>query len=244
MFFRTKVRATTPPGNTDFVAKALVSVGGSVVVPTRRMAVPGAPGPPLVEVGAAVFGLSPDVVGVTFTVTLQEAPIARFAPESEILFPPAFATRTPPHVVLAPLGVLINSPAGSRSLNPTPVSGTGFNSVFERVMVKMEDPPTRTDGGEKVLIRLGGAMTVKLAEALVPVPPGIEETGPVMLFFKPGEVPFTETVIVQLELPATFPPTRVIVVGVIVSVPPQVLVAPIALAVTPEGSVSFIAALV
>ena len=87
----------------------------------------------------------------------------------------------------------------------------------------------------------GGATTVTLAEAVPPVPPSVEVTFPVVLFFTPAVVPVTLTEIVQ-ELPAeSVPPDKLIVLepAVAVTVPPQVLLTPGGLATSsPEGRLS------
>ena len=150
LFFRTKVRATTPPGNTDFVAKALVNVGGRVVVPTRRVAQPGVPGPPLVDDAVAQFTLSPGVVAVTVTVIVQKAPIGSVAPVIDMELPPA--TTGTPQVVLAFDGVATSSPVGKVSVNPTPIRGTVFANGFVIVIVRMLLPFTSIEDWKKLLI--------------------------------------------------------------------------------------------
>ncbi len=87
-----------------------------------------------------------------------------------------------------------------------------------------------------------GAVTLTLAEAVPPVPPSVEVTFPVVLFFTPVLVPVTLTEKVQLPMAVRLPPLRMIVpdpaVAVIV-LPPHVPVRPLGVEITrPGGSVS------
>src|SRR6266567_6683405 len=91
-------------------------------------------------------------------------------------------------------------------------------------------PFSGTEVGTNDLVTVGGATTVKVAVLLVvPVPPLVELTVPVVFDTVPAWVPVTFTTIVQV-LPgvAMLPPDRLIVVvfAVAVTVPPQVLLTP------------------
>src|SRR5450759_1890552 len=72
---------------------------------------------------------------------------------------------------------------------------------------------------------VGGLATVMLAEAVLPVPPFVELTAPVVLFFTPEVVPVTFTERVHVLLIATVPPVRPTVVAPAAAenVPAQVL---------------------
>ena len=72
------------------------------------------------------------------------------------------------------------------------------------------------------------AVTVTVAVLLtVPVPPSVELTAPVVLFFVPVVVPVTLTDSVHEPPPVTVPPLRLtdVLLAVGVNVPPQVFVA-------------------
>ena len=88
---------------------------------------------------------------------------------------------------------------------------------------------------------MGGLATVTLAEAVLPVPPLVEVTAPVVLFFTPEFVPVTLTMTLQEVLTATVPPLRLILPlpATAVVVPPQVLLRPFGVATAkPAGKVS------
>src|SRR5205823_17117 len=87
----------------------------------------------------------------------------------------------------------------------------------------------------------GGAATVKLSEAVLPVPPLVELTAPLVLVYWPAAVPVTFTTSVQLVLTAMLPPVRLMLVepATAVAVPPQVFDRPFGVETTrPVGSVS------
>lgn len=94
----------------------------------------------------------------------------------------------------------------------------------------------------KALMMMGGARTVRLAEAVPPAPASVEVTLPVVLFFTPAVVPVTFTEKVQLLLLAMVAPesetTPLPAVEVMVP-PPQLPVRPLGLAtVRPAGKLS------
>lgn len=87
----------------------------------------------------------------------------------------------------------------------------------------------------------GGAITVSVSLAVLPVPPLVEETAPEVLFFVPAVVAVTLTLKVQEPPPIIEPPVRETEVAAAtgVKVPPQVLVAPgVAATSVPAGKVS------
>src|SRR5579864_8815066 len=93
----------------------------------------------------------------------------------------------------------------------------------------------------KALVIVGGVATVKLAEAVLPVPPLVELTAPLVLVYWPDAVPVTFTTRVQFVLTAMLPPVREMLVepATAVAVPPQVLERPFGVETTnPVGSVS------
>lgn len=134
------------------------------------------PVPPFVEVTAPlVLGYVPPPA-VTLTVTVQEL----FA----VMVPPANVTevdvllKVPPQVVVGALATV--RPVGNESVNPTPVSE---NTLFGFVIVKVKvgaGSPTVIELGENDLIMDGGAITFRVADAVLPVPPLVEVTAPLV----------------------------------------------------------------
>lgn len=182
------------------VALGLVIVKLSVVVPFRGMlaapnalAIEGgpitvmlavllvAPAPLSVdEIGPVVLFCTPAAMPVTFRLMVHEA-LAASEPPARLIEPdPAAAVIVPLQVVASPFGVATCSPAGSVSLNAMPVRPS---DVFGLLSVKVSDvfAPTRMLAAPKALVMVGGVATVKLAEAVLPVPPFVEVTLPVVL---------------------------------------------------------------
>src|SRR6266581_2855334 len=96
-------------------------------------------------------------------------------------------------------------------------------------MVTRSDPETKpVDGSDVVTSDLAGCAsnTVNVEDAVLPVPPLVEETFPVVLAYVPPVAATTLTVILQLPLAAIVPPLKLIVPtpAVAVNVPPQVFV--------------------
>src|SRR5438270_1467116 len=90
----------------------------------------------------------------------------------------------------------------------------------------------------KALVMEAGVATVKLAEAVLPVPPFVEVTLPVVLVYCPEAAPVTVTENWHWLFTAMVAPVKAIPVGeVVVSVPPQTVAEAFA-TVSPVGSVS------
>jgi len=90
----------------------------------------------------------------------------------------------------------------------------------------------------KAFVIVGGVATVKLAEAVLPVPPLVEVTFPVVLVNCPAAAPVTVTENWQVPPAAIVAPESEMPVGfVVVSVPPQTVEVLLA-TVRPVGSVS------
>jgi len=142
----------------------------------------GTPEPLCVEETApVVLDWTPEVIPVTFTLKVQE-PLAATAPAANVmLVAPAAAVMVPlPQEPVGTGGVLTTKPAGKLSVNATPVSGS---AVFELVMVKLNvvAPLNGIVVAPKDLAMVGGAATLRLAEAVLPLPPLVDETTPVVL---------------------------------------------------------------
>jgi hypothetical protein len=141
------------------------------------------PVPPSLEVMAPVVLVStPRPTPMTFKPMVHDAPGASdvFDMLSEVA--PGFAMIEPSQVEVRLLGFAIASPEGRLSAKATLCSVT---TVFTLVMVKLKlvVPPTGTEAAPKELLIVGGAATVILADAVLPVPPFVEDTAPLRLFF-------------------------------------------------------------
>ena len=149
-----------------FKLSVCVIVGGPTTV---RLAVDVLPVPPFVEVTSTLLFFTPAVVPVTFAETVQDAPGARDAPESETEDAPATAVAVPPHVLLKPLGVATTSPAGKPSVNATPLNVLlTFELLIEKL--KLVVPFSGMLAAPNVFVMLGGSMTVRFADDVFPLP--------------------------------------------------------------------------
>src|SRR5258708_1203112 len=114
---------------------------------------------------------TPPVRPVTFTEKVQFAFDASVAPLSDMLPDPDTAMIAPPPQLPAkPFGVATTSPAGRLSVNPTPVSEVPLLGLL---MVKLRETVELSGmlAAPKALIIVGGDATVRLAVAVLPVPP-------------------------------------------------------------------------
>jgi hypothetical protein len=128
------------------------------------------------------------------------------------------------------------------SVNATPVSATVFAAGLVAVKVSVVVPFSGIVVGLNAFAIEGGATTLRLAEAVPPVPPSVEVTAPVVLFFCPADVPVTFTEKVHELLSARLAPERLMTfvpwVAVMVP-PPQEPARPLGVEITsPAGSVS------
>ena len=139
-----KVSVVVPFSGMLAAPKAFVKVGGAVTV---RVAVEVLPAPLSLEVTVTLLTFEPPVVGVTFTLKVQDAEAARVAPDRLTEDEPAAAVMVPPpHEPVRPFGVETTSPAGKLSVNATPVSEL---PVFGLLIVKLSAlvPFNRTAAG-------------------------------------------------------------------------------------------------
>src|SRR5205823_5826996 len=151
----------------------LAIAGGAITVNTAVLLV--APVPPWVELTApVVLLLLPVVVPVTLTENVHDEPAAGDAvsvpPDKLMVLLPATAVMVPlPHEPVT-LGVAATTtPAGRLSVKATPLS---VLAVFGFVIVKLSVllPFNATLVGLNALLMVGGAITVRLAVAVLPVP--------------------------------------------------------------------------
>lgn len=132
------------------------------------------------------------------------------------------------------------NPVGSVSLKPTPVSPTVLPAGLAIVKLKVADPFSGMLAPPKASLIIGGAATARLAVAVFPVPPSVEETV-TLLFFAPAVVPVTFKLSVQEPPAASVPPDRLTADEPVAAaaVPVQVVVKPLGVATTrPVGKLS------
>jgi hypothetical protein len=196
--------------------------------------------PPVVLAVTLLF-LTPAVVPCTLAETVQLAPGPSVPADKLMEEDPAVAAAVPPQVLLR-LGVgATTRPAGSESVNARPLKVV---VVFELAMVNVRVvvPFRGMEAAPNALVIDGELMAETVAEAVPPVPPSVEVTGPVVLFLSPPVVAVTFTLKVQDALAARVAPVREIepepAVAVIVP-PPQDPVRPFGVETTrPAGNVS------
>jgi hypothetical protein len=173
----------------------------------------------------------------------EHVPLVAIAPPARVtLVEPAAAVIVPvPQVPVSPFGVETTKPAGSASVNATPASAIDALG-FEMVKVSDVEPASPMEAEPKVFVMLGGVATVKFAVAVLPVPPLVEVTAPVVLVETPALAPVTLTLNVQDVPAAMVAPVRPTApepaVAVIVP-PPHDPARPLGVAtVIPAGNVS------
>lgn len=217
---------------------ALMIIGGAV---EESVALDVLPVPAFAEVTVTLLFFTPPVVAVTFAETTHVAPVAKVAPARVTEVEPAAAVAAPPQLLLRALGVETTKPAGRVSVKATPVSATTFAGGLVIVKLSEVEPFTGTLAAPKALVITGGLATVRFAVAVLPVPPFVELTEPVVFVKPPEVVPTTFTDSVQVLLTAIVPPVSVTLPdpAVDVAVPPHVFVSPFGVATTiPRGNVS------
>src|SRR5258707_9811271 len=164
------------------------------------------PVPPSVEVTCTLLFFTPAVVQVTFTDKVQEVLIARVPAERLTELEPATAVPAPPQVLANPLGVATTKPAGRLSVKATPVSGMVLAAGLVMVKVSEVEPFNGMLAAPNALVMVGGVATARLAVAVLPVPPLVELTFPVVLIKFPEAVAGTLPVTVRGVMTATGPP--------------------------------------
>jgi hypothetical protein len=232
-------RLVDPFSGIDAAPNDLEICGGATTV---TVSVALAPLPPSFELTVLVrLTFAPAVVPVTLTENVHALLAASVAPLKLTLDEPATAVIVPaPHAPVRPFGVETTRPAGSESLNPTPVSAVvafGLVTVNERLVV----PFSGIDEAPNDFDNAGGATTVIDAVAVLPVPPSVELTL-TLLFFTPAVVPVTLTENVQLSPPASVAPLKLTLdepASAVIVPPPQDPVRPFGVETSrPAGSVS------
>jgi len=118
----------------------------------------------------------PAATAVTLTENVQEPLAAIVPPFSTTLCDPAAAVTVPPHEPLNALGVATANPAGKLSVNAIPDSAVPLTTGLVIVKVSEVEPPSPMLATPNVFAMLGGLATIRLAEAVFPVPPLVEDT--------------------------------------------------------------------
>jgi hypothetical protein len=201
------------------------------------------PLPPLVEVTVPViFVYIPDATPTTLTDTVQLLPAAILPPLKDTLLLPAIAVTVPPQFPVRPLGVATTMPAGIGSLNATPLRAAVFPAGFVIMNVSEVVPFSAMFPVPNPLAIDGGPTTAVLADAVVPVPPSVEVTALVTLFFVPTVVPVTFIENVHDDPADKVAPDKLTAPAAATAVidpPPHEPVRPLGVEITrPAGSVS------
>jgi len=203
------VRLVFPFRGTEGPPKALVMVGGAITV-TLAADVP--PVPPSVDVtGPAVLACAPGTVPVTLTLKVHDAPPLRLPFASVMALPPGAAVIVPPpQVPVIGFGDTI-SPAGSVSVNATLLSDW---LAFGFVIVKLSGvaPFNGIVAAPNDVVRVAGSVTLRLADAVFPLPP-LADVTLVVLVKVPPAVPVTLMVKVHEPLPAKVAPDKLTLVA-------------------------------
>src|SRR5947208_721375 len=174
---------------------------------TSMDAVAWLPEPALEEVTVpVVFTLWPPVVPTTFTEKVQEPPAAMVPPDRLMTEKPETVpvVMVPaPQEPVSPLGVATARPPGSVSPNATPVKATvalglvivKLSVVWALLILKVSEvlALSRMLAAPNALVMVGAEATVRLALAVLPVPPLVEVTLPVVLVYCPEAAPVTVT---------------------------------------------------
>jgi hypothetical protein len=227
---KVKVNVVVAPVAIVDGVNALVRVGGPTTV-TDAFAVPALVRPAAVVNTLLLLFLMPVVVPLTFTVIEQLLDAGIVPPDSAIEPLPAVAVTLPPHVLVKPFGVATTSPAGSESLNTAPVRGCAFG--FASVNVRLVDELSGIAAFPNALLIVGGLPTTSVALAVLPWPPFVELTAPVVLIFVPTVVPCTCIANAHGTLTVAF--AKDTPAAVTVTIPPQTG-ADVVVAVTPGGN--------
>lgn len=189
--------------------KLFATVGAAA---TLKVAEAVKPVPPCVELTVpVVFIFDPPVVALTVTLTEHDPPAEPIAPPvSEMLVAAAVGANVPPQVFIA-FGVVSTSiPAGNVSLTATPVIPAGLPAGLVMVRVRVEVPPTATPVGEKALVIVGGAKTLKFTVLLAVPATGVcvVVTPEVVFGCDPGVELVTLKITVQLLLAGIVMPLK------------------------------------
>ena len=179
LFWMVKVRLVEPFSGMLAAPNALMITGAPTTVIDAFDVLPV---PPSVEVTVTELFFTPAVVPCTLTETVQLALAARVPAERLMLPDPAVAVAVPPQVLFRALGVATTRPAGRLSVKAIPVKA---RLVLGFWIVKVSEvvPFNGMLAAPNALAIDGGVATVRLAVAVLPVPPLVEVTFPVVFVY-------------------------------------------------------------
>ena len=202
----------------------LVIVGGAMMARPAEAVVPV---PPFDELTVpVVLVMLPAVFAVTSTFTSQLMPTGIDPPVRLIELVPALAVKVPPQVLLVFGTVATTMPDGNVSLTATPLSGRTLAAGLVMVSISVEVPPWGMLFGVNDFVMVGGASADNVSEPVLPMPPFVDVTLPVVLVKAPPAVAVTFTVMVQNMPALTEPPLRLMTPDptvALVNDPPQPL---------------------
>jgi hypothetical protein len=158
---------------------AFVIEGGPITVIIAVLLV--APGPLCVEdTGPVILFATPTVAPMTFSEITHDALGASVPPERAIELDPGAATVVPPQLEARLEGVATTRSAGKVSVTASPVRVT---EEFGLLIIRVSevDAPARMLAAPNALVIVGAAATLKFAEDVLPVPPLLEVTAPLVL---------------------------------------------------------------
>src|SRR5882757_1032351 len=185
-----KVRLVEPFSGIEPAPKALIITGGATTVMLEFDVLPV---PPSVEVTCTLLFFTPAVVPVTFSDTVHDA-LAGNVPPARLAEPdPATAVEAPPQVLVKPFGVATTKPAGKLSVNAIPVRPIVLIAGLAILNVSDVDPFSGMLAAPNAFVIVAGAATERLADAVLPVPPFVEVTFPVVFVYCPDAAPVTVT---------------------------------------------------
>src|SRR5947209_5830131 len=230
-----KPKLVVPPSAILAPPNALMITGGATTVIAALEVLPV---PPLVELTCTLLFFTPDVVPVMFTEMVQEEPGAREAPVKLTLEDPSAAVAVPLQVLLRSPGVATTKPLGRLSVKAVPFR-VKLALVLLRVNVRLVVPFNGIVAAPKTFATVGGLMTVRFAEEVLPLPASVESIV-TLLLYKPSGLALTSTLIVQAPTGrAALLKLMVPVPAVAVTVPPQAFTTlGVAATTMPAGSVS------
>src|SRR5581483_7889136 len=151
---------------------------------TVSLAVPAPPEPPSLEVAVTGLFLVPAVLPVTLTTTVPLSPAVSVAPDRLTLVAPPVAVMVPfpAQVPVTPGVEAPPRPEGRVSVKPIPVRAIVLVPGLVTVKVRVVDPLSAIVLAPKASAIVGGVATDRVAVLeVVPVPPLVEDTAPVVL---------------------------------------------------------------
>lgn len=148
--------------------KLFSKLGGAITVSVAVLLVPPAPDSVVLTL-PVVLSFAPAVVPLTATLIEQEPPDVSEPPAKLMLVFPAAGANTPPQVFVGAGVASTSIPAGKASLIANSFSAKAFGLV--KFNVKVDVPLSAMLVGEKLFATVGACATLKVAEAVKPVPP-------------------------------------------------------------------------